>query len=253
MAIPNDANCFPAGVSLNQVAGLILPSTDLVLLLTKAREDYDWPFGTGAIDSQSEVLQVEVDVANWLSCLNVNTAHKIVCRVSCWAGNNLRAKIRIWNASAAEKRAMLSAIQLCLIPGRAQEGIDALSRLPGLRLVIASKIYRFLKPWEGAAVDRHASYFFNSLLRTGFGTTFVREWSSKARTGSRLAAYTASRHRRNLCEYIDVYLPLLERLANFLNHTKHAFQCPVTSQKKDWTPADVEMAAYYWWARNGLR
>ncbi|RIJ09681.1 hypothetical protein DXT77_14625 [Pseudomonas sp. 91RF] len=253
MAIPNDSNCFPSGVSLNQAAGLLLPSTDLVTLLTQAREGYDWPFGTGALISQSEVVAVEQDVANWLTSLSANSAHQIVCRVSCWAGNNLRSKIRIWGASPTEKGAMLHAIQLCLAPGRAREGIDSLSRLPGLRLVIASKIYRFLKPLEGAAVDRHASYFFNSLSLTGFGTAFVREWSNKDRSGSRLAAYTASRHRRNLAEYFEVYLPLLERLANFLNHTKHAFHCPVTNHKKDWTPADVEMAAYFWWARNGSR
>jgi hypothetical protein len=173
--------------------------------------------------------------------------------VSSWAGNNLRSQVRIWNATAAEKRAMLSAIEICITPNRSRDGVDALARLPGLGLVIASKIYRFLKPWEGAAVDRHASYFFNSLSMSGSGTAFVREWSNRARSGSRLAAYTASRYRRNLSEYFDVYLPLLERIANVMNHTKKAFQCPVTQQQQDWTPADVEMAAYYWWARNGAR
>ncbi|WP_285374223.1 hypothetical protein [Pseudomonas sp. lyk4-TYG-107] len=253
MAAPHDASCFPAGVSLNQAAGLILPSAVLVSLITQAREDYDWPFGTGKAISQQRVILLESEVAKLLHHLNEANAQKIVCKVSSWAGNNLRSQVRIRNATSAEKRAMLRAIQICLAPGGAREGIDALSRLPGLRLVIASKIYRFLKPWEGAAIDRHASYFFNSLSMSGRGTAFVREWSSRTRTSSRLATYTSSRHRRNLAEYIDVYLPLLAQIANVLNHTKHSFLCPVSNQKKDWTPADVEMAAYFWWARNGSR
>ncbi|MCU7247289.1 hypothetical protein [Pseudomonas koreensis] len=255
MAVPNDAKCFPAGVGLNTgiASGLVMPSSDLVLLLTNARQDYDWPFGTGKVKSQRRVIELEKKVVHLLKSLNEASAHKIICKISWWAGNNLRAKIRIRNASALEKKAMLRAIQICLTVGREQEGIDALSKLPGLRLVIATKIFRFLRPLEGAAVDRHASYFFNSLSVSGVGTAFIREWSGKARTSSRLAAYTAANHRRNLSEYIDVYLPMLERMANVLNIMKHAFECPVTGFKTDWTPADVEMAAYYWWARNGAR
>ena len=252
MAMPNDAPSLPAGISLNCAPGSVTLSPSLVKLLTDARENYDWPFKTGKIKSQQEIMDLEARVDTLLKNLTASSAHQIIIEVSTWAGNYKPSHGRIVNASTSVQQSMLAALQLCLASGGSHAGLNALSHLPGISLVIASKIYRFVKPKEGAAVDRHASYFFNSLAVTGCGTAFLREWPNKARKTSRLATYSNSRLLHNLDEYIGVYLPLLNDIATFLNHS-NAFNCPVTHQKKKWTPADVEMAAYYWWARNGAK
>ncbi|WP_460110372.1 hypothetical protein [Pseudomonas sp. S3_H04] len=252
MAMPNDAPSFPAGISLTYASGSVLPSQSLVTLLTTARESYDWPFNTGRVKSQQKITDLEATVKRLLKGLTTSSAQQIIAEVSSWAGNYKPSHRRILNASASEQLEMLAAIQLCLVPGGSHAALNALSRLPGISLVIASKIYRFVRPKEGAAVDRHASYFFNSLAVTGRGTAFIREWPNKSRRTSRLATYSNSRLLTNLDEYVNAYLPLLSDIANFLNRKNH-FHCPVANQKKSWTPADVEMAAYYWWARNGAK
>jgi hypothetical protein len=136
-----------------------------------------------------------------------------------------------------------------------RHGLDSLSGLPGISLVIASKIYRFCYPRVGAAIDRHASYFFNSLPIVGQGpsTHFTREWANGAHRGSRLAIYSAAGFAANSSEYVQTYLPTLAGLATALNMAGHQYQCAATGLMKTWTPADVEMASYYWWALNGAR
>lgn len=121
--------------------------------------------------------------------------------------------------------------------------------------MIASKIFRFCNPAKGAAVDRHASYFFNSLPVSGNGNaaSFSREWANGHHTTSRLAIYSNSGYARNKAEYFTKYLIILESLAFALNSTSTQYSCAVTKNFNNWTPADVEMAAYYWWAINGAR
>lgn len=110
-------------------------------------------------------------------------------------------------------------------------------------------------PLVGAAVDRHSSYFFNSLpvIGHGFSTNFRREWANGRHTTSRLAIYQAARYRGNRTEYFAAYVPLLMCIARQLNVGGHQFVCAATGAIKQWTPADVEMAAYYWWAGHGAR
>lgn len=233
MAMPHDAPSFPAGVSLSSASGSAVPSPSLVQLLTTARQNYTWPLKSGHVPSQQKIIALEQTVAGLLSSLNVSSAHQIIIEVSSWAGNYKPSHTRIVQASAADKQAMLAAIQMCLSPTGCRAGLNALSRLPGISLIIASKIFRFVRPLTGAAVDRHASYFFNSLAVTGRGTAFVREWPTKARKTSRLATYSNSRLLINLDEYVDVYLPLLGDISTFMN-VGNTFSCPVTHQTKTW-------------------
>ena len=135
--------------------------------------------------------------------------------------------------------------------------LDTLSGLPGLRLVVATKVYRFCCPNWGAAVDRHASYFFNSLQITGLdgvrqpSTKFKREWSKGKHTTSRLAIYQSYSHKENLNQFIEQYLPLLHGISESLNSDGITYTCKATNMQKSWRPCDIEMAAYYWWAKNG--
>ncbi len=67
---------------------------------------------------------------------------------------------------------------------RSIDALRALAKQPGLSLVMASKVYRFCCPDVRAAVDRHSSYFFNSLPLQAEGgpvgncTRFKREWAN---------------------------------------------------------------------------
>ncbi|MBN2428029.1 MAG: hypothetical protein JXK94_06820 [Deltaproteobacteria bacterium] len=127
--------------------------------------------------------------------------------------------------------------------------------LPGIRLVIASKIFRFCSPSFGAAIDRHASYFFNSLPLNGIGraTQFFREWANGCQTTSRFAIYNQAGYVRNKEEYFARYLPMLSSIAKAINEIPALYMCIATNRQVAWTPADVEMSAYYWWALNGSR
>jgi hypothetical protein len=147
---------------------------------------------------------------------------------------------------------MQAAIGNLLIPASARHGIETLCLLPGISLVIASKIYRFCAQQTGAAVDRHASYFFNA-LPGGAATNFRREWANANHTSSRLAIYIPPWLNYNTDEYFDSYLPLLLCIANALNGAHAQYLCAATQARRNWTPADVEMAAYYWWACHGSR
>jgi hypothetical protein len=141
------------------------------------------------------------------------------------------------------------------VPGNRTAALVALCNLPGISLVIASKIYRFCAPQVGAAVDRHASYFFNSLpvVNEGKASHFFREWSNGRHTSSRLAIYSRADYNRNLTEYVENYLPLSANIASEVNAFPALYSCAATGQRRSWTPADVETASYYWWACNGSR
>jgi hypothetical protein len=255
MPPPNDNPSFPPGTSIDLGAGNCMLSQSLTNLLVIARENYDWPNGTGAGISQARIIALEGRVCRFLGKLTPTSAHQIVVEVSVWAGNNAQSHRQIVAASEAEKSAMRDAIALLLNPLTARQGIENLSALRGISLVIASKIYRFCFPDAGVAVDRHASYFFNSLsvLGGGFSTVFLREWSNGPDGSTRLATYAPSRLARNLEEYVEVYLPLLKRVADALNLMPRKYNCAATNIAMSWRPADVEMAAYYWWAVNGAR
>jgi len=260
---------------LTGAAGALKLSPALANLLVAARQGYDWPHGTGAASSQRRIVDLEAKVRVLLTDLAPASACAIAGQVSIWAGNNQPAIGKITGASPDGKAAMQHAIA-DLVSGKTRSGIAALCDLPGIGLVIASKIYRFCSPKTGAAVDRHASYFFNSLLVNdgAYATEFQREWSTGAHKASRLAIYTKSGLSRNQSEYFDTYLPLLGHIAAELNAQSRRYCCAATGQKKawtpadvemakrsgrvsvdaePWTPADVEMAAYYWWACHGAK
>lgn len=133
--------------------------------------------------------------------------------------------------------------------------LNKLCQLPGISLVIASKIFRFCAPQIGAAVDRHSSYFFNSLPIVGYGLTtrFSREWANGGHTASRLANFNETGYARNRDQYIQSYLPILASISSALNETGRQYRCAATGQMESWNPADIEMAAYYYWARHGAR
>jgi hypothetical protein len=219
MLPPDDARIFLSGISIHQQGGTCVPSAALSQLFTTARSGYDWPAGMGASVSQQRIISLEISTSGLTAALNATNAHRIVSDVSSWAGNNSRSHNRILSATALERRTMYSAIASLLTVGNEEAGIDALCSLPGMRLVIATKVFRFCCPRSGAAVDRHASYFFNSLPVVGGGpaTRFVRQWSNGRRSASRLAIYSSSRYAQNKREYFEAYLPLLVRLACELN------------------------------------
>lgn len=256
MPPPKNTQDLPPGAELiRQPNGQIVPSEGLVHLLCKARSGYDWPAGTGAKVSQQTIIDLEASIGDHLDVLNPNSAHSIVIDVSRWAGNNANSHAVIVNATNTQKSVMEAAITKLCSHSQEAKGLDLLCRLPGIRLVIASKIYRFCAPIVGAAVDRHASYFFNSLTLHGNGlaSNFKREWSNGRHTRSRLAIYNHRNYERNRTEYIEIYLPLLANIASAFNALPALYTCAATNQEKSWTPPDIEMAAYYWWACNGSR
>jgi len=103
---------------------------------------------------------------------------------------------------------------------------------------MATKVYRFCLPDRGASVDRHSSYFFNSLdtrlsdRTVTKATCFKREWTAGCHKTSRLAIYNPSNLSKNLGEYVSCYLPLLERMATALNEDGREFRCAATGQAK---------------------
>lgn len=249
MPPPNDYT-LPAGVEAHRLPdGSLSISPALVQLLVAARCAYDWPAGNGAAQSQQTILDLEADVAGLMLGLNEENAHHIVTSVSEWAGNNAPAHNAIVQATPDVQVEMLNSLQLFNAPDCPANAIDTLCGLPGIRLVIASKIFRFCCPAVGTAVDRHTSYFFNSLKITNFR----REWSNRQQSSSRLAIYTSASYTHNRNEFINVYLPLLDSIANTLNAIPAPYHCAATRGQKKWRPTDVEMAAYYWGACKGAR
>lgn len=259
MGKPNDTDDLPESVELYLVDGRLQPSRALIDLLVRARSAYDWPAGAGASQSQQSILNLEAAVAGLVNNLNPNAAHTIVEKVSYWAGNNAVSHSAIVNATQDTMTQMQSAITLLVALGGPGRGLDALSVLPGVSLVIASKIYRFCIPSAGAAVDRHASYFFNSLdivapnKQGAKATHFLREWANGRHATSRLAIYNRTRYMQNRQEFTEHYLPVLAQIADELNALPAHYMCAATGRPQTWRPADVEMAAYYWWACHGSR
>src|SRR6266508_4201777 len=99
------------------------------------------------------------------------------------------------------------------MPTSVKGALRELAKQSGLNLVMASKIYRFCSPQIGAAVDRHSSYFFNSLPMQVEGgqlracTHFVRQWADGKHQRSRLDIYSSlSKGEANLNEYCDAYI-----------------------------------------------
>jgi hypothetical protein len=234
-------------------------SEGLVELLRSSREDYVWPFKNTntAKKSQDEIIGIERPVGEWMNPLSVETAHQIVIRVSKWAGN--RRHRSVVNADDVAKGEMFEAVRLLAGRDTLSAGLDKLSKVRGISLVIATKVYRFCTPRVGAAVDRHASYFFNSLpLKSGTAspaksTYFRREWTDGRHRKSRLATFFPAVFIANRTEYTATYLPLLGEIASALDSDGVTFTCAAAERKRTWTPADVEMAAFYWWAQNGSR
>ena len=259
MPPPNDY-ILPAGVKAQRLAdGSLSLSETLVQLLLGARGAYDWPVGTGAAESQQAILNLEAEIARRMQGLDEENAHHIVTLVSKWAGNNVQSHKAIIQATPDARVEMLKSLRLFKSLDGLAHAIDSLCLLPGIRLVIASKIFRFCCPTFGAAVDRHTSYFFNSLElispegHRGRATNFRREWSNVINSPSRLAVYTHSGYTRNRNEFFYVYLPLLRSMAKSLNSISALYRCAATGDQINWRPADVDMAAYYWGAGNGAR
>ena len=260
MPAPNDTIDLSQGVELILHAnGRLEPSPALVALLVAARSGYDWPAGTGPNHSQQTILNLEATVAGLLNNLNTTTAHRIVTEVSRWAGNNASSHANIVHAAEETKVHMLNAITALDAADGPGVGLDVLSNLPGVSLVIATKIYRFCFPLVGVAVDRHASYFFNSLdvvapnQQRAKATHFLREWANGRHTSTRLRIYDRAGYEGNRKEYTNNYLPLLSRITEALNGLTAPYNCAATNQRRSWRPADIEMAAYYWWACHGSR
>jgi hypothetical protein len=259
MPPPKDSD-LPAGVHISELPnGTLSVSDKFVELIVASRSNYDWPEDTGAAKSQKTIIDLETKVATRLVQLAPTDAHAIVREVSKWGGNNRDSQAKIDTATPATQALMSSAIQQIMMASMLRNGLDKLSELPGLRLIMATKVYRFCCPSIGAAADRHASYFFNSLEivkpngTRRKATNFRREWANGKHSKSRLAICNDTYHRTNRDEYVDVYLPLLTKIAESLNKSGVTYTCAATNQRKVWCPADVEMAAYYWWARNGPR
>ena len=202
-------------------------------------------------------MALEADVARWMQALNEENAHHIVTKVSKWAGN--RRHSAVVHATPVFRKKMYKALLLFNASDGPVKGIDSLVDLPGIRLIIASKIFRFCYPAVGAAVDRHTSYFFNSLKiisaegHRNRATNFRREWSNGPNSSSRLAIYTNTGYHRNRNEFFFVYLPLLDSVAKTLNSISALYQCEATGEQRNWRPTDVDMATYYWGAGNGAR
>jgi hypothetical protein len=155
--LPNDVNIYKA-----PMGGLEL-SPALVDLLTVHRSHYEWPKNTGAIISQKQIIDLEKLVFDLLSSLTPDNAHSIVKKVSLWGNNNQKSQNEIDRANFNERKSMEIAISNLKTFTHLKDSINKLKELPGIHLVFATKIFRFCNPSKGAALDRHSSYFFNSL------------------------------------------------------------------------------------------
>ena len=255
MPPPNDAPAFSIEIRLIEFDRKELHVSELLAdLLSEAREQYVWA-AIAASESHESIVRLESETTQRLAELQGDNAQWIIHEVSRWGGNNEKAIRMIASASPEQKRTYAQLIGQMLIPGSPEHALRALTEQPGLGLVMASKIYRFCCPWVGAAVDRHSSYFFNSLsvddeadgLRAC--TRFKREWANGRRRASRLAIYTDSKRDANLKEYCATYLPLLRAIADALNSQRGGFVCATSKTRRPWRPADVEMAAYFWWSQ----
>lgn len=259
MPPPNDAPVFSTEICTIEYDRKALRVSDLLAdLLSDAREQYVWG-AKDASESQEIIVRLESETVSRLTDLHADNAQRIIHEVSRWGGNNETAIRAIASASPQQKHTFAELIGQLVTPISTEPALRALSKQPGLGLVMASKIYRFCCPLVGAAVDRHSSYFFNSLSvhdETGklrVCTRFTREWANGKHRASRLAVYTDSKRDANLREYCAIYLPLLRAIADALNCQRGGFLCAKSRARRPWRPADVEMAAYYWWSQRADR
>lgn len=255
MPPPNDAPALRREIHVIESCPQELCLSDMLAdVLSEARREYAWKAETAA-ESQEMIIHLEEETERRLKNLDGVNAHWIVQEVSRWGGNNRKAIRAIASASSEQKLELADLIDQLLTPSSSQDALRALTNQRGLSLVMASKIYRFCCLQIGAALDRHSSYFFNSLsLRVEAGeprycTQFKREWANGKRRASRLAVYTDSKCDANLNEYCATYLPLLKAIANALNSQRGGFPCATSGVIRPWRPTDVEMAAYFWWSR----
>jgi hypothetical protein len=257
MAPPNDAPVFGDTIHLvaTQTQALGLSDT-LADWLSAAREGYVWK-ATTAKESQGNIIRLEQEVGRRLTKLDGANAQWICREVSRWGGNNEKALRTLANSPSEQNCKFAKLISQLLVPASVKDALHELAGQSGLNLVMASKVYRFCSPKFGAAVDRHSSYFFNSLHMQVEGgqlracTRFVRQWADGKHQSSRLDIYSSgSKGEANLHEYCDIYLPLLRRLADALDSKRGGFLCAASGERRAWRPADVEMAAYFWWSQN---
>lgn len=234
----------------------LAPSDGLADLLSAAREQYVWK-GKTAKESQAKIMWLEHETACRLANLDGANARWICLNVSEWGGNNDRALGALANGTSEQTCRLTKLISQLLMNTSIKDTLRELAKQPGLNLVMASKIYRFCSPQTGAALDRHSSYFFNSLPMQGEAgslrpcTQFARQWANGKHRTSRLDIYSSSsKHEANLNEYCDTYLLLLRKLADALNTNRGGFRCAASGERRAWRPADVEMGAYFWWSRN---
>lgn len=244
-------------ISKTENGELELPQVFVDLLVT-SRTNYEWPSGAGVQDSQKRIWELENRIKEFRVDLTVTKSKKIVEEVSLWAGNNKKAQDKISKATPATQNIFLKVLQNIHKKDQIKKNLNTLSSLPGLRLVIASKIFRFCAPEIGASIDRHASYFFNSLSLTSstmneFCTNFKREWSTGKHNTSRLAIYQKGSHEHNLSEYCEKFLPLVQEIADALNSKNIFYFCHATRTNRPWRACDIEMATYYWWGCHGPR
>lgn len=227
-------------------------SIELAELLKNARESYVWPGGVDRIAALEQHAQEQLAIGT------AEALHSILYPVADWGGARQPALDSI--AEYDEERKLHAALRIRAMHqgGNLQQALLGLCSLPGIGFVIASKIYRFVRPDVGAAVDRHASYFFNSLqLRrldnrpAGLATEFRREWATGAHTTSRMAVYQPDTLQHTAQHYCARYLPILASTAAALNRQGIRYHCVQTGQRLEWRPADVDMAAFSWWKDNG--
>lgn len=256
MAPPNDSSAFPDDVFLTlQPDNSIELSVGFTELLKNARQEYCWPFHISPRESQMAIIELEANI-NTLQKESVNSKD-ILAEVSEWGGNNKKAQRNIEFANNVIINKMAEAIANLGSQSTFLEAFIKLNNIPGIGFVIATKVYRFCQPNIGAALDRHASYFFNSLdmvllnNKVRKATQFKREWPTGKHTTSRLAVYQDGNYIHNRNEYIKNYLPLLTKISTTLNTNGISFKCAATGEIKSWKPSDVEMAAFFWWAKNG--
>lgn len=166
MAAPNDASVFsPETYVFRAEGGRLSLSNELSKLLIQAREQYAWPKSITAKESQQKIIDLEKQVRIWIGNLSSENTCLIMEKVAEWGGNNAKGMSTVRGMSPEQGRQSAEWLGQLLDPGSARLALLHLTSLPGIDLVMASKIYRFCAPETGAAIDRHCSYFFNSLCR----------------------------------------------------------------------------------------
>lgn len=228
-------------------------SPGLVELLVQAREGYQWgPTGLHGIAA------LEASVQELVERGTDESLYSVLQPIADWGGARAPALNAINNYTHAERIHAAELLRGLLNGGNASAALVGMSDLPGIAFVIASKVYRFVRPDVAAAVDRHASYFFNSLqlrfpdgVAAGLATSFPREWCTAAHDVSRMAVYQRAGLVTTAHQYCTRYLPILESIADWLNLNEITYDCPVEGNAKQWRPADIEMAAFFWWQAHG--